>query len=96
MDHSPPGSFVCGILQARILDWVAMPSPKGSSSLGKESTCNAGDTADTGSITGSERSLRAGNGNPLQYSCLKKSPAQRNLVAYSPWGCKELDNTEVT
>ena len=26
MDSSPPGSFVHGILQARILEWVAMPS----------------------------------------------------------------------
>ena len=26
MDRSPPGSSVRGILQARILDWVAMPS----------------------------------------------------------------------
>ena len=30
MDHSPPGSSVCGILQARILEWVAMPSSRGS------------------------------------------------------------------
>ena len=28
MDCSPPGSFVHGILQARILEWVAMPSSK--------------------------------------------------------------------
>ena len=26
-DHSPPHSSVCGILQARILDWIAFPSP---------------------------------------------------------------------
>ena len=30
MDCSPPGSSVHGILQARILEWVAMPSSKGS------------------------------------------------------------------
>ena len=29
--HSPPGSSIRGILQARILEWVAMPSPRGSS-----------------------------------------------------------------
>ena len=29
MDCSPPGSSVHGILQARILDWVAMPSSMG-------------------------------------------------------------------
>ena len=27
-DCSPPGSSVHGILQARILEWVAMPSPR--------------------------------------------------------------------
>ena len=28
MDCSPPGSSVHGISQARILEWVAIPSPK--------------------------------------------------------------------
>ena len=28
MDCSPPGSSVYGILQARILEWVAMPSSR--------------------------------------------------------------------
>ena len=31
MDYSLPGSSVHGILQARILEWVAMPSSKGPS-----------------------------------------------------------------
>ena len=31
MDCSPPGSSLHGILQARILEWVAMPSSRGSS-----------------------------------------------------------------
>ena len=31
MDYSLPGSCVHGILQARILEWVARPSSKGSS-----------------------------------------------------------------
>ena len=31
MDCSPPGFTVYGILQARILEWVAMPSSRGSS-----------------------------------------------------------------
>ena len=31
MDRSPPSSSVHGILQARILQWVAVPSPRGSS-----------------------------------------------------------------
>ena len=31
VDCSPPGSSVHGMLQARILEWVAMPSSRGSS-----------------------------------------------------------------
>ena len=34
----------------------------------QESACDAGDL---GSIPGSRRSRREGNGNPLQYSCLE-------------------------
>ena len=30
LDCSPPGSSVYGVLQARILEWVAMPSSRGS------------------------------------------------------------------
>ena len=30
MNHSPPGSFVHGILQARTLEWVVEPSSRGS------------------------------------------------------------------
>ena len=37
---------------------------------GKESACNTGDT---GSITELGRSPGEGNGNPLQYSCLKNA-----------------------
>ena len=33
MDCSPPGASVHGVLQARILEWVAMPSSRGSSQL---------------------------------------------------------------
>ena len=44
-------------------------SPGGS--MGKESTCNAGNAGDKGSIPGSGRSLEGGHGNPLQYSCLE-------------------------
>ena len=29
MDYSPPVSSVHGVLQARILEWVAMPSSRG-------------------------------------------------------------------
>ena len=58
------------------------------SSVGKSSACNAGDP---GLIPGSGRSPGEGNGNPLQYSCLKNPHGQRCLVA---WGCKESDTTK--
>ena len=38
MDCCPPGSSVYGILQARILEWVAKPFSKGSS-LPRDRTC---------------------------------------------------------
>ena len=53
--------------------------------------CSAGDP---GLIPGSGRSSGEGNGNPLQYSFPGKSHGHRSLVAYSPWGHKELDTTE--
>ena len=44
---------------------------------GKQSTYNVGDQ---GSIPGLGSSPREGNGNTLQYSCLKKSHGQRSLA----------------
>ena len=38
MDSTPPGSSVSGILQARILEWVAMPSSR-ESSQPRDQTC---------------------------------------------------------
>ena len=45
---------------------------------------------DAGLMSGLGRFPGAGNGNPLQYSCLR-NPMNRG---YSPQGCKELDVTE--
>ena len=60
---------------------------------GKESACNAGDQ---GLIPGLGRSPGGGHGDPLQYSYLENPHGQRNLVGYSPQGCKESDTTEAT
>ena len=49
------------------MSFPALGFPCGSA--GKESACNAGDL---GSIPGLGRSSGEGNGNPLQYICLKK------------------------
>ena len=58
---------------------------------GKEPTCNAGDP---GSIPGWGRFPGGGNGNPTGVLLPWKSHGQKNLVGYSPWGCKESDTTE--
>ena len=39
--------------------------------MGKESTCNAEDTGDVGSVPGWGRFPGGGHGNSLQYSCLE-------------------------
>ena len=51
------------------------------SSNGKESACNVGDS---GLIPGSGRSSGEGNGNPLQYSCLK-SPMDSGIAKSQSW-----------
>ena len=53
-------------------------------------TCNAGDL---GLIPGSARS--PGEGEMATPVFLPGKPhGWRSLVGYSPWGCKELDETE--
>ena len=46
----------------------------------KKPPASAGDARDSGSVPGSGRSPGGGNGNPLQYSCLK-NPKDRGA-----WG----------
>ena len=57
---------------------------------GKESACNAGDPA---SIPGLGRSPGKGNGNPLQYSCLK-NPMKTGAWWVTDHGVTESERTE--
>ena len=57
----------------------------------KNLPASAGDTRDSGSIPGWEKSLGGGQGNALQYSCLENPHGQRSLAGYSPYGLKESD-----
>jgi len=59
-------------------------------SAGKKSACNAGDV---GSISGSGKSLRKENGNPLQYSYLG-NPMDRGAWQATIHGLAESDMTE--
>ena len=64
----------------------------GAGALVKNPPANIGDARDSGLIPGLGRSPGEGNGNPLQYSCLKNST--EDIVGYSPWDGKESDTTE--
>ena len=59
----------------------------------KKSTCNAGDATDAGLIPGLVRSPGAGDGNPLQDSCLE-NPMDRGAWRAAVRGCAESDMTE--
>ena len=48
----------------------------------KNPPANAGDRRDVGSIPGSGRSPRGGNGNTHQYSCLENPMDRRSLAGY--------------
>ena len=70
VDRCLPGSSVQRILQARILEWAAMPSFPIQGSLPNLFLIQVGDLE---LIPGSGRSPGEGNGSPLQYSCLENS-----------------------
>ena len=59
----------------------------------KNLLANAEDTGDSGSIPGSGRLLGEGNGNPLQYSCLK-NPEDRGAWQATVPRVTEWDTTE--
>ena len=96
MDSSLPSSSVYGILQARTLEWFAIPFSRdlpqpgiepgspADSSVGKESACNARDPS---LIPGSGRSTGDGINYPLHYSwaslvaqMVKHLPAMKKIL----------------
>ena len=58
---------------------------------GKEPACNA-EVRDTGSVPGSRGRRKQ---QPTPVFLPGKSHGQRSLTGYSPWGCKELDMTQL-
>ena len=75
----------CHLTMGKIPQWFSS----------KESSCNAGDAGDVGSIPESGRSPGGRNGHPPSILA-GKIPRQRSLANYSPQGRKELDMTEHT
>jgi len=62
----------------------------------KNLSANAEDTTEARNVGSILRSgsLGGGNGNPLQYSCLKNSWTRGTCWATVPWSHKELETTE--
>ena len=85
---SPPASSVHGILQARMLEWVAVPSSSGSYEPRDRTclsnvSCIAGrffTTSTTWQVKVHESEQTLGGGD-----------WQGSVVCFSSWGCKELD-----
>ena len=85
--------MVCHILHILAPTYWAKGFPSGSA--GKESTCNAGDKGDAGSIPGSGWSPGGENGSPPPDSCLE-NPMDRGVGLYTKgsrrvkqdWGTK--------
>ena len=64
---------------------------------GSDSKASAYNAGDPGLIPGSGRSPGEGDGKgwqPTPVVLPGKSHGRRNVVGYSPWGCKELDMIE--
>jgi len=82
MDCSLPGSSFLGMLQARILESVAIPFSRGSSQprigpwrlgIGSPSLQVDSLPSESSGNPGLGRYPEKGNGYPLQYSCLENS-----------------------
>ena len=62
----------------------------------KNPTAKAGDLGDMSSIPGLGRSPGGRAWQPTPVFLPGESHGQRSLMAYSPWGHRESDTTEVT
>ena len=99
MDFSPPGFSVRGILQTRILEWVAIPFSRGSSWLRDQTqvSCIAGRFFTTWATREAQWLCNSLSMYLISLSSLShafswfmhvsgKSHGQRSLVGCSPWG----------
>ena len=99
MDCSPPGSSVHRILQARILEWVAISFSSRSSRLKDQSrifciSCLAGrfftEKGRQDEMVGWHHRLHARESEQTP----RDNEGQGSLACCRPWGCKESDMTE--
>ena len=90
MDYSPPGSSVYGILQARILEWVYMPSSRGAAQP-RDQTCLSVSPALTGGLFTTGTTLEA----LLKLQCLRNGKIKFcGRVKWMPTGQSHSDSCE--
>ena len=89
----PPATFYNALLKGFNKTFVQLYLASLMAQQQRIHTCNAGDTGNVGSISGSGRSLGEGNGNPLQYFAWEISWAEEPGSLQS-MGSQESDTTE--
>ena len=98
MDCNPPGSSAHGILQARILEWVAMPFSRDLPHPGIQPMSLSLLHWQAGSLPlvppGKPFLGLAREASPTPVLLPRKSHGRRGLVGCSPWGREESGTTE--
>ena len=96
MNCSPPVSTVSGILQAIILDWVAITFSRRSSRGRTSVSCIGRQILYLLSLQGSQLSIYIWRREwqSTRVFLPGESHGQRSLAGYSPWGCRESDRTK--
>ena len=80
-------AFQTGLLSKVLIISLVLACTSQVALIIKNLPANARDTeTQTGLIPGLGRSPRGGNGNPLQYCCLKKFHGERSLAGYTVYG----------
>ena len=95
VEQTPPYPVLCVPVFSKLLGLGPMCRASQVALVIKNPPANAGDGRDADWIPGSGRC--PGEGHGTHPSILAwRIPWTKSLVGYSPWGCKELDTTEVT
>ena len=96
MDHSPPSSSIPGVLQVRILEWVAMPSSRGSSQP-RDQTCISYVSCIGRQVLYQWCHLEwRRKRQPTPVFLPRESQGWGSLVGCRLWGRTESDTTEAT
>ena len=94
MNCRPPDSSVCGILQARLLEWVAIPFSRRSSQPKDGTTRVSHISGRFSTVWATGEALSESICFLNKFSLYLTQTVKRSLAGCSPWGLKKLDTTE--